>query len=139
MSILILGQNFRPTWDQLVPYINRESVCDPRIQQQLLTTAQKALYVFLCKVVKGLDPHIQALDKEYQINMDTTEKPYSEHINKSIKESLEIIRGFTRFKQVADVKLVSDEMSSLKGKVEQLMRLEAAPEWKIWRKKCFCF
>ena len=138
MSVLILGQDFRPTWDKLTPYINRDSTCDPQKQQKLLQTAQKALYAFLNRVVNGLTLHLNALDDEYGVNMQTKEKPYSEHINTCMKNSLNGIRGSIKAQTVVDINLVSQEVSKLKQEAEKLMQLEVAYEWKFWRVLC-CF
>lgn len=105
-TFIVKNHNFSSTWAKMVPFLNSgkslQNLClgQPDWQTlKLLEAAQKAVYVFICKLCNqgafkvGLDTQIKALDSENECEGDIGGSPWSAEMNQKINEFLQQLQN----------------------------------------------
>lgn len=123
MSLLIFDPAFAEAWEKVGPYMKAKEEISLNEREKCLDTAQKAVYLFLCKVVEGdLDLQIQFLDQDYGAKKGSGETPYRNKMERSIRKSLKIIRSYRHVPLSRFISCISIEVRILKWRADSMMK-----------------
>lgn len=128
MSVLLVcNRPFIPALKKMEPYFYANHLDDPT----LFETAYKALYTFLCTIVKGnLDIQIKAIHFEHETNRDVDIRSGSEKLRGSIKNVLESFRALHQRGERLERDFVMNQIANLKIEAEALMKVPIGFRWK---------
>lgn len=129
----LFNHPFGPTLLQLQPYIEASQENAP-----LFNTAYKALYTFLCKIVRGnLDLQLRAIQWEHETDRDVDFPSEANKMEAALKETLNFFRSVHQGGERLDSQLFRERIQPLKDQAQEILKIPVRSRWK-WQARCCC-
>lgn len=130
-KVIVSGQDFGPTYEKMEPFFIQRLRTDE--DNLFFETAKKAIYLFMCNVVKGLDTQIRALDLEDQKLNERQETPWRNSYDKAIAGALVEIQN-----KRGDMRFTVIQIGILQEAADRIMDQEVESKYKCRAWWCPC-